>query len=369
VTTELEMARKRVTLSDVAKDLGLSVNAVSGVLNGRDNVRVGEATRKAILASARKLGYRRNVGASVLAGGKTRSIGLLVADLRNAFSAPVAGAFEEEASRLGYQCILGCTQYDGIRKAAYIERFLSYQIDGLLLTTIWQDPDVQRALRSVLSEKIPVVFVDYPWKDMPGSVVCGNHFQGGRLLGRHLIEMGHRNIIYVSDCRSMGVHSVEQRIQGLRSAIGEENLPQDRLMVDVFDPQRGLGEWVGGFLSHLSSRNRPSVIVASNDCDAYRLYSELQLRNVRVPDDIALAGYDDLGHFLLGSIGMNEAQLPFLMGFPLTTIRQPLTSIGFEAAHVLIDAIEGKKSVWPVNRELDVELIVRESTRLPLWAR
>lgn len=96
VTTELDIARKRVTLSDIAKDLGLSVNAVSGVLNGRDNVRVGEATRKAILASARRLGYRRNVGASVLAGGKTRSIGLLVADIRNAFSAPVAGSFEEE---------------------------------------------------------------------------------------------------------------------------------------------------------------------------------------------------------------------------------------------------------------------------------
>ncbi len=369
MTTELETAHKRVTLSDIAKDLGLSVNAVSGVLNGRDNVRVGEATRQAILASARKLGYRRNVGASVLAGGKTRSIGLLVADITNAFSAPVAGAFEEEASRLGYQCILGCTQYDGIRKAAYIERFLSHQIDGLMLTTIWQDPDVQRALRSVLSEKIPVVFVDYPWKDMPGSIVCGNHFQGGMLLGRHLIEMGHRNMIYIGDCHSMGVHSVEQRIKGLRAAFNEENLPLDSIIVDVFDAQRSLGEWAEGFISTTRLRNRPSVIAASNDCDAYRLYSELSSRGVRVPDDIALAGYDDLGHFLLGSIGMNEAQLPFLLGFPLTTIRQPLTSIGYEAARVLIDAIEGKGSDWPVNRELNVELIVRESTRLPLWAR
>jgi LacI family transcriptional regulator len=369
VTTELDIARKRVTLSDIAKDLGLSVNAVSGVLNGRDNVRVGEATRKAILASARKLGYRRNVGASVLAGGKTRSIGLLVADIRNAFSAPVAGAFEEEASRLGYQCILGCTQYDGIRKVAYIERFLSHQIDGLMLTTIWQDLDVQRALRSVLSEKIPVVFVDYPWKDMPGSIVCGNHFQGGHVLGRHLIEMGHRNMIYVGDCRSMGVHSVEQRVQGLRSAFSEAGLPLDSIIIDVFNYQYGLGEWVTGFISSVRSRNRPSVLVTTNDCDAYRMYTELRSRGIRVPDDIALAGYDDLGHFLLGSIGMNEAQLPFLMGFPLTTIRQPLTSIGNEAARVLIDAIEGKGKDWPVNRELDVELIVRESSRLPLWAR
>lgn len=369
MTVDSGTIRKRVTLMDVAKDLGLSVNAVSGVLNGRDNVRVSESTRSAIIASARKLGYRRNVGASVLAGGKTRTIGLLVADITNAFSAPVAGAFEEEASRLGYQCILGCTQYDGIRKAAYIERFLSHQIDGLLLTTIWQDPDVQRALRSVLSEHIPVVFVDYPWKDMPGSIVCGNHFQGGHVLGRHLIEMGHRKVLYVGDCRSMGVHSVEQRVQGLYSAFREANLPLDSIIVDVFDHKCGLGAWTTGLISSLRSSKRPSVVVASNDTDAYRLYAELSSRGLRVPDDIALAGYDDLGHFLLDSIGMTEVQLPFMMGFPLTTIRQPLTNIGHEAARLLIDAIEGKGSDWPVNRELDVELVVRGSTRLPLWAR
>ncbi len=354
---------------DVAKDLGLSVNAVSGVLNSRDNVRVSDATRSAILASARKLGYRRNVGASVLAGGKTRTIGLLVADITNAFSAPVAGAFEAEASRLGYQCILGCTQYDGIRKAAYIERFLSHQIDGLLLTTIWQDPDVQRALRAVLSEHVPVIFVDYPWKEQMGSIVCGNHFQGGYLLGRHLIEMGHRNLIFLGDNRTLGVYSVEQRIQGIRSAFQEQELPVENMVIEVFDCRRGLVHWITERLNPLRAKFHPSVIVAANDTGAFQLYAELHARGIRVPEDIALTGYDDLGHFLLGSIGLSEPQLSFIMSVPLTTVRQPLPNIGYEAARILIDEIEGKGSGWPISRELDVELIVRESSRLPLWAR
>jgi LacI family transcriptional regulator len=362
-------APQQATLKDIAELVGVSINTVSGVLNPRSiAVRVSAVKRRAILDAAQRLNYRRNVAASRLAGGQTRTIGILMESLTHAFSAPVADAFEQEVVRRGYQCFVGCTRYDGLQKKNYIERFLEHGVNGLLMTAFWNNPEIKEALHGVLSTELPIVFVDYIWGEHPGPLVCGNHYQGGELLAQHLIEMGHRSMLFLATQQDIQTKSVKDRIRGVRSVLAAEGLAPEALR--LFSANYELSDRYtrslvsDSIVREIQGPHRPTVVVCANDLTAYGLIIALTEKGLRVPDDIAVTGYDDLDHSFWHSLGFTDnACLPYLVS--LTTIRQPFEEIGRMAANTLIRQIEGETVSRRECQYADVSLVVRESSRLP----
>ncbi|MCA9443771.1 MAG: LacI family DNA-binding transcriptional regulator [Candidatus Omnitrophica bacterium] len=357
---------ERVTLKDVANASGFSVNTVSAVLNDRRKTeRVGEKTAQHILKIAKELGYRRNLAAYQLVGGRTKSLGVLVDLLTNPFAAPIAEAFERETSSAGYQCLLGCTEYNGLKKVEYIHRFLEFQVEGLLLVTVWLNPDVEEALKEVLSTRTRLIAVDFPWRDYDVPTVCCDHRQGGRLLGQHLHELGHTKILYLATERDLGFYSVQERIAGIQEALEAE--ADGKCVLEIGETQgydtHQLGEVA---IRYMKGESPPTALAFSHDINAFVAMKHLESKGYRVPNDVAMVGFDDAQYELFHPFRVEGVQPTEV---PITTVRQPLREIGAEAARQMMRAIEKPDEASSGITALEVELVVRASSTLPEWAR
>lgn len=356
------MSDKPVRLKDVAQAVGVSINTVSCVLNPRDpgKVKVSQATRTAIMKAARRLGYRRNTAAARLVGCRTKTLGILINNLTHPLTAPIVDAFEEQAVSLGYHCFIGCTRGGGLRKLEYVEQFLSHGVDGLLLTTIWNDPEVEHALKIALDTQLPVVFIDYMWEARPAPLICGNHFQGGQLLARHLLDVGHSRMAFLCDEGQKNLRSINDRIRGVQSVLQESGQADAHLDM-IWSPTHHSRDFARVVHDRLQAPAAPSVVLCAGDLTAIELIVGLQNLGINVPEDLCITGYDDLlTPYIAANLHLDNQPLPW--NLPLTTVRQPLTKIGTTSANVLVDHIEGRFDGEKLEHILDVELVVGQSS-------
>lgn len=350
-------ATKPVRLKDVAEAVGVSINTVSCVLNPRNpgNVKVSAATRTAIMKAARRLGYRRNTAAARLVGCKTNTIGILLNSLTHPLTAPIVDAFEEQAVAMGYQCFIGCTRARGLRKLEFVEQFLSHGVDGLLLTTIWNDPEVEHALKIAVDTNMPICFIDYMWEARPAPLICGNHFQGGQLLARHLLKVGHRKMAFLCDEAQKDLRSINDRIRGVQSVLAESG-HSDATLNLLWSPTHHSRDFARVVRERLHQQDPPTVVLCAGDLTAIELIVGLRSLGLEVPRDICITGYDDLlTPYINANLHLDGEALPWSL--PITTVRQPLTRIGATAAQVLIQQIEGKSESDKLEHLLDVELV------------
>jgi LacI family transcriptional regulator len=356
------MANKPVRLKDVAEAVGVSINTVSCVLNPRNpgNVKVSQATRTAILKAARRLGYRRNSAAARLVGCRTKTLGILINSLTHLLTAPIVDAFEEQAVSMGYHCFIGCTRGGGLRKLEYVEQFLSHGVDGLLLTTIWNDPEVEHALKIALDTNLPTVFIDNMWEARPAALICGNHFQGGQLLAEHLLQVGHRQMAFLCDEDQRNMHSINERIRGIRSVLEESGDPSVHLDL-LWSPTHHSRDFARVAHERLRQSAPPTAVLCAGDLTAIELIIGLKALGVEVPRDVCVTGYDDLlAPYIAANLHLDGQPLPW--NLPLTTVRQPISRIGATAAQVLIEQIEGTAAEQPLEHFLNVELIPGQSS-------
>jgi len=356
---------KPVRLKDVAEAVGVSINTVSCVLNPRNpgNVKVSAATRTAIMKTARRLGYRRNTAAARLVGCKTNTLGILMNSLTHPLTAPIVDAFEEQAVALGYQCFIGCTRSRGLKKIEFVEQFLSHGVDGLLLTTIWNDPEVEHALKIALDTNMPIVFIDYMWEARPAPLICGNHFQGGQLLAQHLLEVGHRKMAFLCDEAQKDLRSIKDRIRGVETVLLESGHSDTNLNL-LWSPTHHSRDFARVVYNRLQQPDAPTVILCAGDLTAIELMVGLRTYGIEVPRDLCVTGYDDLlAPYIAANLHLDGASMPWSL--PLTTVRQPITRIGTTAAQILVDQIEGKFTGDRLEHLLDVELVTGPSSLPP----
>lgn len=368
MTTKDTTANKPVRLKDVAESVGVSINTVSCVLNPRNpgNVKVSPATRTAIMKAARRLGYRRNTAAARLVGCKTNTFGILMNSLTNPLTAPIVDAFEEQAVAMGYQCFIGCTRARGLKKLEFVEQFLSHGVDGLLLTTIWNDPEVEHALKIAVDTNMPIVFIDYMWEARPAPLICGNHFQGGQLLARHLLEVGHRRMAFLCDDAQKDLRSINDRIRGVRDVMESAGHSDTNLNL-LWSPSHHSRDFARVVCDRLQQPDPPTVILCAGDLTAIELMVGLTALGYSVPGDICITGYDDLlAPYIAANLHLDGELLPWKL--PLTTVRQPLTRIGATAAQLLVDQVEGRFDGVKLEHLLDVELVTG-ITSIPPSAR
>ena len=331
-----------VSVRDVAAAAGVSVGTVSNVLNRPD--KVAATTVERVQAAISELGFVRNDAARQLRAGRSRSIGLVVPDAGNPFFADVARGAEARADEDRLSVLLGNSDEDAAREDGYLDLFRQQRVNGVLITPASDDVD---KLRRVSDAGTPVVLVD---REAPGSgfsSVSVDDVEGGYLATRHLLGTGRRRIAFIGGPAS--VTQVADRLAGARRAVAEE--PEARLEVLEAPTLTVLhGRDAGDAIVAREPAARPDAIFAANDLLAVGVLQALTMfSGIRVPDEIALIGYDDI-EFAAATV------------VPLSSIRQPAKLIGRTAVDLLLRSIADPHGDYPRQVRFHPELVVRRST-------
>lgn len=329
----------RATIADVAREAGVSKATVSRVLNHRDELLSHDIAAK-VRAAIDRLGYTPSPMAQALKHGRSRLIGLVVADVANPFSIAVLSGAEKACRDAGYMVMLFNLGDDDTREREAIRALTSYQVDGLILHTTGRDP---QALSDATRHGKPVVLVDRRIADTQADWVGLDNATAVRLALDHLLEAGYHDILFVSQ-PVQGYSSREERAAAFRACVDEAG---DRCRGAVLESQ-GDGEALSAALRRLETGTRPAVIAAN------------AVITLRVASAAGSLGYR-LGP-RLGLIGFDDPDWAALVGPGISAIAQPTDEIGRLAARCLIERLEGE-SPEPRQIQLAGTLIPRGSTQ------
>lgn len=327
------------TIVDVAGVAGVSVSTVSRVV--RMHPDVGDATRARVLQTIAELGYRPSPIARALVSGRTRLLGLLVSDIANPFYPQLAKAIEREAMRLGYGLVICNTDDDDSETERYVERLIDQGFEGIIHASV--KTDEVRTLE-VVGDRSRIVFTNRRPSSLHAHYVTSDNVAAGVMLTRHLLEQGHRRIGFVK-----GPSYVSNCVDRAAGFLGEMlNSGAEPLFV-----QGDLSMESGALAVRelLAADNPPTAVIGVNDLVALGALEGLLEAEFRVPEDVALAGFDDIQ--LAGSKFAN-----------LTSVAQHTERMGQRAVRVLVRLARNPSSRF-IRETIPPELIVRRSTSLP----
>lgn len=329
-----------VRIKDVARHAGVSVTTVSNALN--DWGRTSEATRKRVLESVAALGYVRNAAAWQLRAGRSQTIGLIVQDADNPFYTAVARGAEDHALQKGSAVLLGNSDHNPERQARYIDLFEEQRVQGLLIAPVG---DITERIKLLQKRGISAVVIGRPEYGKHFSSVSVDNMAGGYLAAKHLLETGRRKIGFVGG--PLELRGVADRLNGCRKAVGE--FPDAVLEVFGTTDQTVIaGREVGMLLDRAPERMLDGLFCTNDLLAIGVMQSLLQHRALRIPEDVALIGYDDI-EFARSAV------------VPLSSIRQPAHLIGQTSVDLLLQELQepakGYRHIW-----FEPQLVAREST-------
>ncbi len=335
---------KRSTSRDVAKLAGVSRTTVSFVLNQNEGVSISAATRKRVLKAAKKLNYHPDAAGRKLVSGKSDTLGLVLHQspeqvFADAFLPRVILGVEQAAMQRGFHVLL--KQVDPKDKNGYARLIRENHVDGIILSGPRQDDD---EILRLYREGVPVMLLgQLPDSNLP--FVDVNAASGAQTAVRHLIELGHKRIAMITNA-PLSYTSSQQRRDGYLQALRSADLEAHPGLIKEgnYTPASGyqaMNELLNGSL-------RPTAVFIASDVVAMGAILAVRRAGLRLPEDVAMVGFDD--------IPLAEYFDP-----PLTTIRLPAFGLGLAAAERVIQLIQGK-GLDSNEVLMETELIVREST-------
>ncbi len=326
------------TIRDVAAKAGVSVGTASKALNGRGQLKA--ATRARVAAAAQELGFRPNDLARGLLAGRTFTVGLITSDSFGRFSIPVMLGAEDALSAGQVSVFMADTRDDPIRERHHLQRLLARRVDGIIVTgrRIEPRPSIGHDL------PVPVVYAMLQSADPSDVSVIPDDAGGGALAVQHLLATGRTEIGHITGPQSF--LAARQRAEGAQSVLATKGL-------EFAGGEVRYGEWTeqwGRQGADILLRSAPDVdaIFCGSDQIARGVAETLRERGRRIPDDVALIGFDNWGP-------MAEGCRP-----PLTTVDMNLYELGQVAGRHLLDAIEGQLTHG--LHTLPCRLVLREST-------
>ncbi|WP_246171914.1 LacI family DNA-binding transcriptional regulator [Microbacterium oryzae] len=305
-------------MADVAQRAGVSVATVSNVLN-RPHL-VADLTRERVLRAIEELGFVRNRAARSLVTGRADTVGFVIVDLANTFFVDLARGVEEQLDQQGMRLLLANSDVDLAKQNEYIELFEETKVSGVLLAPLDAPLDVARAARA---RGLPIVHVNWPGDDESCGVVVDEEL-GGYLAAQHLLERGRRRLAFAGGPFSLS--AVAQRRTGATRAVAEvpgaslETIETRRITT------RG-GRELGDLLAARAPSERPDGLVSASDALASGAIHAMLLAGIRVPEDIAVVGYDN-NHYAHDS------------PVPITSVAQPGHEMGMIAASILLEEMQ-----------------------------
>lgn len=325
-----------VTLAMVAQRAGVSPSTVSRVLNG--TAVVSEAKSVAISSAIATLGFSPNPVARGLAGGRTMSIGVITQALDSPFYGAALRGIETELQCAGYNALFVSGQWNAIEEARCIDLLRARRVDGIIvLTGRLSDQQLKQCAKSV-----PVVVTGRTLKAPGLYAVNFDNFNGARLATEHLLSLGHQQIVFIAGAADHP--DAEERQRGYRAALDAARVRIDPALIVNGNYNEDSGADAIAML--LKRRRRFSAVFAANDQMALGAILSLHQHGLRIPEDVAVIGFDDLPACAYS--------YP-----PLSSIRQPALETGQIAARALLQLLQGNKATGQIPPPA---LVVRQST-------
>lgn len=311
-----------VTITGVAQRAGVSITTVSHVLNGTR--RVNAETRARVEEAIAELGYRRNLAARTLAGGSSRTIGLVISGLTNTHFGPLLHTIERQVSEAGYVLVLGDSHDEGEMERRLVDSLLDRSVDGLIVAPSAEFADGTAQL--IASRGKPLVLIDRSL-DLDCDQLVPENTASVRTLTEHLIDHGHRRIAAVVGLD--GLESSHARTAGYRSALEAHGIAVDpRLIIPGGSSTQIAHRAVAELLSQPAP---PTALVSLNNAMTIGSLRAIAEAGCSIPSDLAFAAYDDFEWADLFQPG-------------LTAIAQDVALMGSEAVDLLIRRIQGEDS-------------------------
>lgn len=337
----------KLTIKDIAKKVDVSITTVSRVINDKPDV--NSETRAKVLEVIEKLDYKPNNVARGLVLNQTFSIGLIIPDINNPFFPEVARGIEDIANESDYSVIFSSTDNKVEREKKAVDLMLQKKVDGLILSLSMQNKDTLRALEK---QEFPVVQLD---RNIPGSyypTVMINHKDSAYRATNYLLNNGFKKITHISG--AVDTFPGQERKKGFVAALkewGYDDL-ENFIVKGNFSRESGYK----AMIKILNSSDLPEAIFAANDMMALGVYQACKENNLKVPNDIAVMGHDNI-------------ELSNLVDPSLTTMKQPKYKLGEIAFSKLLEIIKSKENkeeireVLPENKIFSTQLIIRDSTK------
>jgi LacI family transcriptional regulator len=333
---------KRPTIKDIAELAGVSPMAVSMALKGHP--RIGRATRERIEEIAEKIRYRPNHIARSLKSRKSGTLGVVITNIMNPFYPELANGIEDKAMERGYSIILCSTRYDSSREGYLIDSLRSKGVDGIIFTSVELK---DRHIKPLVDDGFPFVLVNRRTRikaiEKKIAYVVLDNVAGGYMAVDHLYRLGHRRIALVTG--PLSVSTAAERTEGAEKALRDLGSAIDpRFIVECdFSWERAYK----ATLDLLAMPDAPTAIFAQNDYMAFGVREAVLAAGRRIPEDVALVGFDDIEAAAIRSV-------------EITTVNQKKYEMGALAVDILIEKIEGK-SASARQIVLQPEIIIRSS--------
>ncbi len=339
------------TMRDVAAKAATTITTVSRVLNNSGYV--GAEKRAAVLKAVEEIGYVPNANARVLKTKRSKVIGIVIGELSNPYSVELANAVQRAAGERGFTTFIASAGDDAASVTNALFSFHHQRVAGLVVATL-PTPDTDAALLRLAAHRMPIIRVGGRLEHPSVDTITADYRRGGKLCTRHLFDLGHRRIAFVG--AELGEAGRIGRLDGYLDGLREAGLaPRPDYVVG--DPHAVAGPrystQITGYLGAqrlLRLPTRPTAIFARNDYTAIGVLQALREADLRCPEDMSVAGFDD-------------TPLARVMTPALTTVSQPTGEEGRLAAEFLLDRVE-RPDQAPPSREVALQctLIVRAST-------
>ena len=334
---------KEITIYDIASTLKISAATVSRGLQGKSSVT--DKTRKRILDKAKEMGYRSNNFASNLRNNKTHTIGVLMHELNSTFMLSVLTGIEKITGATKYDIIITHSAESGVKEVSNANNLFHKRVDGLIASLAFDTPDLSH-FEQFINKNIPIIFFDRVEENQNGTKIIIDNYKAGYEITRHLIEQGCSRIAHITGSLTRNVY--DQRFKGYLAALKDHQINFDEKLLKVINLEKdACARSAREILEH---KNRPDGLFTASDFAAAICIQTFKEAGVRVPDDIAVAGF-------------NNDLISTIVEPKLTTINYSGISIGETAAKMLIGHLTGSINInHHKTIVLNSELVVRESS-------
>lgn len=309
---------------------------VSRTINGHPYVT--EKTAKRVRAAIRRLDYRPNHAARMLTGQLSRSIGLIVPDIADAFFSVIIHAVQEAARRSGYLVWLAASDDDPAIECAQLKLMIHHPVDGVLLVPA---DSKGSHLKTLVAGRTPIVTIDRPLETATTDSIGVENSRGAQMIVEHLIEHGYKKIL----CIAVNSHlsTIKERVAGYKESMRHAKLPCPKELRPSDSAAMHFA-----LAALFRSRDRPDALFTANNAATIWAIEALRELKIEMGRDVALAGFDDVPFFSL-------------ITPPITAVSQPAADLGSISARLLLQRINGEFTAPGMRTTLPVSLTIRES--------
>lgn len=330
-------------IKEVARRAGVSLGTVSNVLNRPENV--SAPTRERVLNAIKELGYVRNDSARHLRAGNSRTVAIVVLDVSNPFFTDVVRGAEAVVEAAGAMLVVCNSGEDTSREGRHLNMLEEQRVRGLLITPVRDGR--HKGLERLVERGIPVVLVDRGSGQPNRCSVAVDDVLGGRLAASHLAETGHSKIAFVGG--PFTITQVADRFAGAKSALADHDGDTELQVIETQSLSVAAGRVAAEDICSMPAAKRPTAVFCANDLLALGVLQGVIAGGLRVPQDLALVGYDDIEFAGASTV-------------PLTSVRQPREQLGRTAAQLLLEEAEGDGRHGHRHVVFQPELVIRDST-------